>query len=52
MGLFDSLVDLAADVVTIAVKPVEIAVDVADAMVKPIAQGATELAKEVKDLTK
>lgn len=52
MGLFDSLVDLAASAVTIAVKPVEIVADVAGAVVKPLADGATALAEEVKDLTK
>lgn len=55
MGLFDSLVNVVADVVTVAVKPAEIVLDVVDAGLKPIADGLTELAenvKDVKDLTK
>ncbi len=52
MGLFDSLVNLVGDVATVVTKPVETVVDAADAVVKPVADGLTELAKDVKDLTK
>lgn len=52
MGLLDSLTNLVTDVATVVLKPAEIALDIADAAVKPIADGATELAKEVKDLVK
>lgn len=52
MGIFDSLVNLVEDVALVATKPVEIVLDLADAAVKPIADAATELAKDVKDLTK
>jgi hypothetical protein len=52
MGLFDSLVNLVGDVATVVTKPVEVVVDLADAAVKPLADGMTELAKDVKDLLK
>jgi hypothetical protein len=49
-GLLKSLTDLAGDVATIALKPVEIAVDLTGAVVKPIAEVAKEVADEVKSL--
>lgn len=49
-GLFKSVVDLATDVATVAVAPVEIVVDLADAAVKPLADAAKDLAKDVKSL--
>lgn len=52
MGLFDSLTNLVTDVAKTVTKPVEIAVDITDAVVKPLADGLDELSKEVKDLTK
>jgi hypothetical protein len=52
MGLLDSLVNLVGDVATVVTKPVEMAVDVADAVVKPVAEVVTELAEDVKDLTR
>jgi hypothetical protein len=52
MGLFDSLVNLVGDVATVVTKPVEIVTDLADAAVKPLADGLSEISKDVKDLTK
>lgn len=52
MGLFDSLTNLVGDVVKVVVAPVEIAADLADAAVKPVADAAEKLVKDVKDLTK
>lgn len=52
MGLLDSLVNLVEDVALVVTKPVEMALDLADAAVKPIADAATELAKDAKDITK
>ncbi len=51
MGLFDSLKELASDVLDIAVAPVEVAVDITKAVVKPVAEGARAVVDEVKDLT-
>lgn len=52
MGLFDSFTNLVGDVARVVTTPVEMAIDAADALVKPVADGLTELAREVKDLTK
>jgi hypothetical protein len=49
-GLLDSLVDLTKDVVKVAAAPVEMAADLAGAVVKPMAEAATELVKDVKSL--
>lgn len=49
-GLFNSVVDLVADVATIAAAPVKVAVDVAGAVVKPIAQVAEEISKDISSL--
>jgi len=49
-GLFKSVVDLAADVATVVVAPVEIAVDLAGAAVKPVAEVARDLAKGFKSM--
>lgn len=49
-GLLNSLTNLAGDVATIALKPVEIAADLVGAVAKPIAEVATEIADEVKSL--
>jgi hypothetical protein len=48
--LFESVVDLATDVVKVAAAPVEIAVDLAGAVVKPVAEVAQDIVKEVKSL--
>lgn len=52
MGLFDSLTDLLTDVATVVIKPVEITTDLVDTVVKPVADGLSEITEEVKDLTK
>lgn len=52
MGLFDSLTSLVTDVAKVVVTPVEIAADLADAVVKPVADGLQDIAEGVKDLTK
>jgi len=49
-GLLKSVVDLAGDVATVVTKPVEAVVDLADAAIKPVAEVAKELAKDVKSL--
>jgi hypothetical protein len=49
-GLFNSLVDLASDVVTVVTAPVKVAVDVTGAVVKPVAQVAEEVVREISSL--
>src|SRR5450830_2081938 len=49
-GLLNSVVNLAADVVTVAVAPVEIVVNLAGAAAKPVAEAAKELVKDVKSI--
>ena len=49
-GLFKSLTDLAGDVATAALAPVEIAVDLAGAVAKPLAEVAKDLTADVKSL--
>jgi hypothetical protein len=49
-GLFNSVVDLASDVVKVVVAPVEMAVDLAGAAVKPLAEAAKDLTKDIKSL--
>ena len=49
-GLFKSVADLAADVVQVAVAPVEIVAELAGAAVKPIAEVAKDLVADVKSL--
>lgn len=49
-GLLKSVVDLTADVVKVVAAPVEIAADLAGAVVKPLAEVASELVDEVKRL--
>ena len=51
-GLLKSVVDLGSDVVKVAVAPVEIAVDVTKAVIKPVAEVATDIVEEVKDTLK
>lgn len=48
MGLFDSLAKLTKDVVSIAVAPVEIAVDIVSVPVKAVAEMVTEVKEEIK----
>ncbi|SDH05648.1 MULTISPECIES: hypothetical protein [unclassified Duganella] len=50
-GLLNSVVGLGADVVRVAVAPVAVTVNVAHAVVKPVAAAATEVVKEVKNIT-
>ena len=52
MGIFDSIANLAGDVVKLVSAPVEVVIDVADAVVKPLAEVATELTEDIKDLIK
>lgn len=49
-GLLKSAFNLAGDVVSVAIAPVEIAVDLAGAAVKPLAAVAKDLARDVKSL--
>ena len=49
-GIFGSIANLAADVATVALAPVAIVVDLAGAAVKPLAEVAGELVKDVKSL--
>lgn len=48
--LFESVFDLTTDVVKVAAAPVEVAVDLAGAVVKPISEVAGEIVDEVKSL--
>jgi hypothetical protein len=48
--LLKSVADLTADVAKVAVAPVEMVVDLAGAVVKPVAEAAEELVDEVKQL--
>lgn len=48
-GLFDSLVDLIEDTATIIVAPVQIAVDITAAAVRPVAELAEDVVTSVKD---
>lgn len=52
MGLLDSMVNLVGDVATVVTKPAEMVLDLTDAAVKPLADGLSETAKAVKELTK
>ena len=49
-SLFKSVVDLATDVAQVVVAPVEMAVDLTDAVVKPVAEVAKDLANDIKSL--
>ena len=49
MGLFDSLVELATDTVKIVAAPIDVAVTVVAAAVKPVAEVVEELADDIKD---
>lgn len=49
-GLIGSVAELATDVVKVVAAPVQAAVELADAAIKPIAEVAEELVDEVKSL--
>ncbi len=49
-GLFSSIGQFACAAAEIAVAPVEVVATLANAVVKPVAEGAEALVKEVKDL--
>lgn len=49
-GLFNSVVGLATDAAKVALAPVEIALDLAGAAVKPLAEVAAVLVDDVKSL--
>jgi hypothetical protein len=49
-GLLNSVIDLATNTATVVLKPVEIAVDLTNAAVKPLAEVAKDVADEVKKL--
>jgi hypothetical protein len=49
-GLLKSVVDLAGDVAKVVIAPVVMAVDLAGAVAKPLAEVAKDLANEVKSL--
>ena len=50
MGIFDSVMNLTKDVFEVVSTPVEIAIDLADAAVKPMAEAAKEIKDEIKSL--
>ena len=49
-GLLKSVVELATDVVKVVAAPVEMAVDLADAAVKPLVEVAKDLTNDIKQL--
>ena len=49
-SIFESAVDLAVDAARIVTAPAEIAIDLADAALKPVAEVAQELVADVKSL--
>jgi hypothetical protein len=49
-GLLKSVAELTGNVAKVVVAPVEIAVDLAAAATKPLAEAAEELTKDVKSL--
>lgn len=51
-GLLDSIGELASNVVKVVIAPVEVVVNVANAAIKPIAEGVAEVVKDTKDLGK
>lgn len=48
--LFKSLTDLAGDVAAVVVAPIEMAVDLTGAAVKPLAEAANDLTDDIKSL--
>lgn len=51
-GLIKSLTSLASDVVEIAVTPLEVSADIAEAVISPIADVAKETKETIKEITK
>jgi len=51
-GLLNSVLNLGKNVVDIAVAPVEVAVDIVNAGVKPVADAAKDIVKDIKESTK
>jgi preprotein translocase subunit YajC len=49
IDMFGSLAGLVGDVIKVAAAPVSIALDVTRSVTKPLADAATEVAKEVKE---
>jgi diacylglycerol kinase len=49
-GLFKSVIDLATDVAEVVATPVEMAVDLVGAAVKPLAEVAADLKNDIKSL--
>ncbi|NML61809.1 hypothetical protein HHL21_12135 [Massilia sp. RP-1-19] len=49
-GLLKSLTDLAGDMATVILAPVEVVIDLTGAAVKPFAEAAKDLAADVKSL--
>ena len=50
MSIFDSVIGLTKDVFEVVTTPVEIAVDLADAAIKPMAEAAKEIKDDIKSL--
>lgn len=50
MSLFGSLVNLVENTARVVTAPVEIVVDLADAVVAPLAEAADEIVKDVKSI--
>jgi len=49
-GLLKSIGELAVDTVRVVAAPIEVIVDVVDAVVKPVAEAAEDLVDEIKSL--
>jgi hypothetical protein len=49
-SLFKSVSELAIDTFTVVVTPVEMVVDLADVVIKPLAEVTSDLAKDIKSL--
>jgi hypothetical protein len=50
MGIFDSIFSLTGNVAKVVLAPVEIAVDLADTVVMPVADAAGEIVDGIKEL--
>lgn len=50
--MFGSLIGIASDLTKIAIAPVKIAADVTRTVTEPVANAATEAAKEIEEITK
>jgi len=49
-GLFDSLAELTTNVVKVATAPIEVAVDLTNAVVKPMAEAAQFITEDIKSI--